>query len=128
MARPRIEIDQKQFEQLCSIQCTKEEIAGFFGCSEDTIERWCRREYKDCFAVVFKQKRGLGKISLRRSQFRMAETNPTMAIWLGKQFLGQTEKQEVAVSIQDDDTIREMEQYFASRKETNPRPDMGTSD
>lgn len=122
MARPRIEIDKKQFEQLCSIQCTKEEIAGFFDCSEDTIERWCKREYKDCFAVVFAQKRGLGKISLRRHQFRMAETNPTMAIWLGKQFLGQAEKQEVAVQIQDDETIREMENYFASKERTDTRP------
>lgn len=122
MARPRIEIDKKQFEQLCSIQCTKEEIAGFFDCSEDTIERWCKREYKECFAVVFGQKRGLGKISLRRHQFRMAETNPTMAIWLGKQFLGQAEKQEVAVQIQDDETIKEMEAYLASKERTDFRP------
>lgn len=116
MARPRIDIDRKQFEQLCSIQCTKEEIAGFFDCSEDTIERWCKREYKESFAVVFAQKRGVGKISLRRSQFRMAETNPTMAIWLGKQYLGQAERQEIAVSVNDDDTIKEMEAYFDKQK------------
>ena len=120
MARPRIEIDKEQFERLCSIQCTETEIAGWFSCSVDTIERWCRREYKSSFADIYAEKRSLGKISLRRSQFRMAETNPTMAIWLGKQYLGQAEKQEVAVSIQDDDTIREMEQYFESRKEANP--------
>ena len=119
MARPRIEIDRKQFEQLCSIQCTPEEIAGFFDCSEDTIERWCNREYKASFAVVFAQKRGIGKISLRRSQFRMAETNPSMAIWLGKQFLGQAEKQEVAVSINEDETMKEMEQYFASKQKAD---------
>ena len=116
MARPRIDIDQKQFEQLCSIQCTKEEIAGFFNCSEDTIERWCKREYKESFAVVFAQKRGVGKISLRRSQFRMAETNPTMAIWLGKQYLGQREQQEISIT-SNDDSIREMEEYFNRRKE-----------
>lgn len=116
MARPRIEIDREQFEKLCSIQCTSNEIAGFFNCSVDTIERWCKREYKERFADIYDKKRGVGKISLRRSQFRMAETNPTMAIWLGKQYLGQTEKQEVAVSIQDDDTIREMEQYFDKQK------------
>ena len=28
-------------------------------------------------------------MSLRRSQFRLAENNATMAIWLGKQYLGQ---------------------------------------
>ena len=119
MARPRIEIDKSQFEKLCSIQCTVEEIAGYFDCSRDTVERWCKREYKEDFATVFSKKRGVGKISLRRSQFRMAETNPTMAIWLGKQYLGQTERQEIAVSRNDDDTIKEMENYFASKQEAD---------
>ena len=87
--RPRINIDKNQFEKLCGIQCTQEEIAGFFSCSTDTIERWCEREYDQKFAEVFRQKRGLGRISLRRSQFRMAEHSASMAIWLGKQYLDQ---------------------------------------
>ena len=127
MARPRIEIDKEQFEKLCSIQCTLIEIAGYFNCSEDTIEKWCKREYKKNFTDVFKQKRGVGKISLRRSQFRMAETNPTMAIWLGKQYLGQTEKQEVAVSVKDDETIKEMEDYFNAKKQEVTENDKGTN-
>lgn len=115
MARPRIEIDKSQFEKLCSIQCTQEEMASFFGCSPDTIERWCRREYKERFAEVYAKKRGIGKISLRRSQFRLAETNVTMAIWLGKQYLGQREpQQEIQVS-HDDDTIRMMNEYFGNK-------------
>lgn len=117
MARPRIEIDASQFEKLCSIQCTEREIASYFSCSIDTIERWCKREYKASFADIYEEKRGLGKISLRRTQFRLAESNPSMAIFLGKQYLGQTDKQEVAVSRTDDDTIREMESYFADKQE-----------
>ena len=30
MARPLKEISQKDFEKLCGLQCTKEEICGFF--------------------------------------------------------------------------------------------------
>lgn len=30
MARPRKEIDQNQFENLCGLQCTLEEICSFF--------------------------------------------------------------------------------------------------
>lgn len=116
MARPRIEIDKEQFEKLCYLQCTLEEIAGFFKCSADTIERWCVREYKERFAEVYNKKRGTGKISLRRAQFRLAETNATMAIWLGKQYLGQTDKQEVTIATQDDETIKEMEKFFANKK------------
>ena len=117
MARPRIEIDGDQFKKLCAIQCTEEEIASWFKCSVDTIERWCRRELKMSFAEAFKTWSADGKISLRRSQFRMAETNCSMAIWLGKQYLGQRDETGVAVSLNnDDDTIKEMERYFAERK------------
>ena len=116
MARPRIVIDKEQFEKLCSIQCTLNEIAGYFNCSEDTIENWCKRTYKEGFSDIYAKKRGVGKISLRRSQFRMAETNPTMAIWLGKQYLGQAERQEVAVSVNDDETIKEMDDFFNQKK------------
>ena len=91
MARPRKEIDQKQFENLCGLQCTLEEICGWFGCCTDTLEAWCKRTYKQGFSEVFRQKRGTGKISLRRAQFRLAEKNANMAIWLGKQYLLQTE-------------------------------------
>ena len=89
MARPRKEIDQKQFENLCGLQCTLEEICGWFDVTDKTLDSWCKRTYDASFSEVFKQKRGTGKISLRRSQWRLAEKNASMAIWLGKQYLGQ---------------------------------------
>ncbi len=82
-------IDRRQFETLCGIQCTEEEICAVFDVSKDTLLRWCKRTYKKSFADVFKEKKACGKISLRRSQWKMAERNATMAIWLGKQYLGQ---------------------------------------
>ena len=113
MARPRIDIDKEQFKKLCSIQCTEEEIASWFKCSVDTIERFCKREFSMSFAEAFKMWSADGKISLRRTQFRMAETNCSMAIWLGKQYLGQKDQQEVAVSGNTiDDTVRAMNEYF----------------
>lgn len=89
--RPKKEIDKTQFEKLCGFQCTLEEIAGFFDCSMDTIERWCKREYKANFAEIYKKQSWQGKLTLRRAQFRLAEKNASMAIWLGKQYLGQKE-------------------------------------
>lgn len=98
MARPRTEIDQKQFENLCGLQCTLEEICGWFDVTDKTLDGWCKRTYHASFSEVFKQKRGAGKISLRRSQWRLAEKNATMAIFLGKQFLGQRDSVDVAVT------------------------------
>ena len=98
MARPVKEINKEHFESLCNLQCTLDEIAGFFKCSSDTIERWCKKTYSESFAETYKKYSQNGKISLRRYQFKLAEKNASMAIWLGKQWLGQTEKIETEVS------------------------------
>ena len=114
MARHRIEIDKKSFESLCRLQCTLEEIADFFDCSSDTIERWCLRTYKENFAEVFKKKRGAGKIALRRYQFQLAKKNATMAIFLGKQYLGQKDDYALQVS-HEDDSSRALNEYIKQR-------------
>lgn len=93
--RPRIDIDVEEFEKLCVLQCTQAEIAGWFNCTEQTLRNFCKREYGKTFFEVFEEKSAKGKISLRRAQFRLAETNATMAIFLGKNYLGQTDKQEI---------------------------------
>ena len=94
MARPRKEIDQKQFENLCGLQCTLEEICGWFGVTDKTLNSWCKRTYSESFSEVFRQKRSTGKISLRRSQWKLSEKNANMAIFLGKQYLGQEDEPE----------------------------------
>ncbi len=89
MTRPRKEIDREGFEKLCGFMCTEEEIASFFDVSVDTLQRWCKRTYGAGFAEVYKNKTADAKCTLRRYQMQLAEKNPTMAIFLGKQWLGQ---------------------------------------
>ena len=93
MARPKKQIDKEQFENLCGLQCTKEEICAWFGVTEKTLNAWCKRTYNEGFSLIFSQKRGKGKISLRRYQFQLAKKNANMAIWLGKQYLGQKDQE-----------------------------------
>ena len=95
MGRPKIEIDWKELDKLCGLQCSLEEIAGWFNCSIDTIEARIKETHGMTFPESFAQKRSGGKISLRRKQYETAMSgNPTMLIWLGKQYLGQVDKQE----------------------------------
>lgn len=101
--KPLKEIDKKQFELLCGLQCTEEEICSFFDVTDKTLTRWCKRTYKKRFSEVFKQKRQRGHVSLRRSQFKLSESNPTMAIWLGKQYLGQKDESRVTEEISASD-------------------------
>jgi AraC-like DNA-binding protein len=95
MGRPLIPIEWKEFDSLCALQCTLEEIAGFYHCSIDTIERRVNDEKGMTFAEYYQLKRGVGKVSLRRTQFRLAHTNPALSIWLGKQWLGQKDEQNI---------------------------------
>lgn len=81
--RPKKEIDYAIVEKLANIQCTQEEIASFLGISSRTLLR------DEKFKELFAKGRENGKMSLRRIQWKHAEKSATMAIWLGKQYLGQ---------------------------------------
>ena len=105
MARPRKVINQNQFDSLFAIQCTEEEICNVLDVSEKTLISWCNEVYGESFSKVFRQKRDLGKTSLRRNQWKLAENgNSTMQIWLGKQILKQSES-----PIQDEIKLKELE-------------------
>ena len=59
-------ISQVMFENLCAIQCTKEEICSVLDISEKTLNSWCNEIYGENFSLVFDKKRQYGKSSLRR--------------------------------------------------------------
>ena len=96
MGRPKIVLDMNAVEKLSMLHCTQEEIAYFIGCSVDTLQR--NKE----FGEVYKKGMALGKVSVRRKQFDVANGgHPGMLIWLGKQLLGQLESPE----LYDGDTL-----------------------
>lgn len=79
----------KTIEGLAKIQCTQQEAAAVLGITKQTFISLMKRDP----IVREKWENGLksGKASLRRNQFKMSERNAAMAIWLGKQYLGQRE-------------------------------------
>ena len=103
MARPKITWSEQQYktlEGLCGIQCTTQEIEDVLHISIETVDRLCREHYSEegkplGFSDVYKKYSANGKSSLRRYQFEIAKRNASMAIWLGKQYLGQRDNDEV---------------------------------
>ena len=94
--RPRVEIDIDKLRNMVRIQCTAEECAGVFECSVDTLDRRLKEDGYKGFADFYKRYSDEGKSSLRRAQWKAAQDgNPTMLVWLGKQMLGQRDKQEI---------------------------------
>lgn len=89
MGRPEKEINWEHFEQLCSLQCTQSEICSFLKTNDKTLVKHILLNYKESYSEAYKKYSEVGKCSLRRYQFTQARTSATMAIWLGKQWLGQ---------------------------------------
>jgi hypothetical protein len=95
ITKPLHQLDYKKLDAMCAIHCTGEECAAILGISYDTLNRALKRDGNKGFAEHFAQKGSTGKMSLRRKQYDLAiEGNPTMLIWLGKQWLGQIDKSE----------------------------------
>jgi DNA-binding Lrp family transcriptional regulator len=94
MARTTREHDlsESAIVELAKLRCTNTEIARVLGCSTRTL----RNRFKEVIA----KGREEANVSLRHMQWRSAENgNVTMQIWLGKQYLGQTDKVDEHVSM-----------------------------
>jgi len=88
---PKFVIDYDQVEKLAGLQCTQDEIASYLGCCVDTLQR------DERFSGLYKAGMDKGRMSLRRKQWRAADDgNTTMLVWLGKQYLRQTDKQDIS--------------------------------
>jgi AraC-like DNA-binding protein len=103
---PEKEINLDQVLYWTELQATAEEIAGAFRVSVDTLDRRLREAFGMGFAELRKRCNGLHKLSLRRYQFQQAERNATMAIWLGKIWLGQRETIVTETIVKGEDPVR----------------------
>ena len=96
-------------EVLAGFLCTDEEIAATLNTTVDTL---LNKNNKEAFSEYKEKGQCKGKVSLRRMQFRLAEKNATMAIFLGKNMLGQTD----GLSLQERDA-EAMKQRASAMKE-----------
>ncbi len=90
VGRPRAgslppQLNEDQIMLAASWGCTVHEIAALMGCCVDVIERR--------FIDIVNRGRSKLHQSLKQKQVELAMNgNTTMLIWLGKQYLGQTDK------------------------------------
>ena len=94
--RPKKVIDYTTLERLCHLQCTGEECAAVLGISYETLNTRLKDDGEGGFLEYNKRHGQSGKASLRRLQWKVAEKgNTSMLIWLGKQYLGQSDKKDI---------------------------------
>ena len=97
--RPTKEYDKKVFADLIGIGCGADEICWFFRdetgkpTNIDTLSRWCVREFGCTFQEYRRQNGAMFlKIQLRKNQLDLSKKSAVMAIFLGKNYLGQTDE------------------------------------
>lgn len=97
--RPEKKIDWAEFERMCEIHCTKDEICHLLQMDEVTLTNHCQAKYGASFSDVSKEFGASGKKSLRRRMFEIAEKGAEKnslhaCIWLSKHHLGMRDNQE----------------------------------
>lgn len=95
VGRPKKNINLDELERLSALNCTMSELAAYFKIPLRTLEDRYTND-ADVRAAI-NRGREVGKLSVRRKQMQIMNdhNNPTMAIWLGKQLLGQRDKHDV---------------------------------
>ena len=85
-------INEKQVYKLAQKRWAIKEIAAFFDCAVDTIT--------SRFSIIIAKGHENYNTKLREAQTKSAlGGNVTMQIWLGKQYLKQTDKQETDITL-----------------------------
>jgi len=88
--RPRIELDPKQAKIFGYFRATYDTMAEQIGCHVDTI-RQAMQDDKSEFSKAYKKGFSGMKMKLSEAQVKTAieDRNPTLLVWLGKQYLDQ---------------------------------------
>jgi len=87
--RPRKVIDEDQLEKMAMSGLTNDEMASILNVSDDTLI--------NNYSGVIKRGRANLNMSLKRRQIKAAmEGNATMLIWVGKQYMGQKDRQDIS--------------------------------
>ena len=65
----RRELTRELFEELGALQCEPEEILGFIGTDEESLDSWCRDVYDLGLKEILPMVRQDGLIEIRRASF-----------------------------------------------------------
>mgnify|MGYP003409341920 FL=1 len=92
VGRPRIELDPKQAKIFGYFRATYDTMAEQIGCHVDTIRAAMQDEDSE-FSKEYKKGFSSMKMKLSEAQVKTAieEHNPTLLVWVGKQYLNQND-------------------------------------
>lgn len=117
--RPKKEINKDELDKLLRLSMSLKETANWFDCSEMTMLRFIKKEYGEGFDTLRDKRFVYTKAAIKRCQIEKAlKSDNTMLIWCGKQYLGQSDKNQLQV---EDVTIRDKAEALAKLQEAMDR-------
>lgn len=117
--RPKLILNEEgkqMVEILAGYLCTDEEIAGTLKTSVDVLTNGNNRE---AFSEAKKKGIAKAKVSIRRNQMKLSEKSAAMAIFLGKNYLGQRD----SVEYEDRESIARLDAILAGMKHAAAKPE-----
>ena len=97
--RPKLKIDWDKVDKMLQAHCDGVGIAGLLNMHPDTLYNACKDEKGVDFSAYKQQKMYEGVELLRQKQFGVAmQGDKSMLIWLGKQYAGQRDKNQTAIT------------------------------
>ena len=77
VGRPKSVFNERELKYLCSIHCTREEIAGFFQMNKDVLSKKVKEEYSISWNEFYESNSQGSKVALRRRQIQAAMEGDT---------------------------------------------------
>ena len=101
MPNGAINIDWDQVAYWLQARCSGSQIADILGIHENTLYERCKTDLGLEFVAFKVKNRSKGEQNLRLAQYESAvkDKDRGMQIWLGKQWLGQTDKSQSTIDI-----------------------------
>lgn len=94
--RPQTKFNWEVLNAILQYGATLLDSSEILGVSEDTIQRAIKKEHGITFSEYRNKKMGRVRIKLLQKQIDVAMNGSVpLLIWLGKQYLGQSDKQEI---------------------------------
>ena len=115
-----VEMDKNMFEVYCQLACSEQDICDLFGgVDHKTLDEWCQKTYGMGFDQIYRKKVSPVKLALRKNQLLLSKTSSMMAIFLGKNMLGQSDHPEPPVN---ENIIRESNEQMLALADLINRP------
>ncbi len=120
MGRPKAHIDWNEVGRLLQAGCDGVQCAAYFGIDENTLYNRSKEDNNISFSDFLRQNRYKGDALIHAKQFECAlkDKDKAMLIWLGKQRLGQRDKQEIEQNV----TLDPIQLIFPNAKPLDTDP------